>query len=454
MAKIFNQVLHGYGHLEPIILSCLARRKPIFLEGAHGIGKSSLGTLLARAVAPDGQGYRFYSADKSNLVTLAGLPDMAESSKQGNLEFISSKVSIWGAAVVLSDELPRASKEYQNYWLEILENNTLFGLPITDNQTPFIVATGNNATYKGNFKFDIALKSRFWAWITAPKFESVESEDAIKMIRANRAKSDKVFTKVAKQIGDKIEAINDKYNEYIKNDAVVEQVDNFIGTYFQLVKAEICRDNDLSKHEEAFIPPREFANQFPELLITLASYYATEGHTQPFLEAANQAVRYNVITRHAAAGPKIETICTTVFRSIKGLLSADISTPAGRLTAAFASAISPEQKVNFWNNRLVEAEQLWDHETILASMGDTLQLIKERNIGLIGPFWAIAKQCAKAKQIMNEVSGFVITEIARKISACTNNSNDDGVANRRALVERFYDRPTLSAADIQEILNS
>lgn len=446
---VLKKAVHGYDEVEPILLSCLSRRLPICIQGKHGLGKTTLGRLMAETIAPNHNGFRYFSCDKANLVILAGIPNMELSKQTGSIEFTPSNISVWDADVILADELPRANKEAQNYWLEIVENQTLFGKPISHNRFMFI-ATGNDHTYTGSFKFDLALKSRFYAWIPAPDFDTVESNEVVAMIRMNRDRKSNNLNGVAAELRAKIEAINTKYEELLTNEVLTEQVDRFIGSFFQLVKAEISKDQDLSKHEDSYIPPRSFAYQFPELLLTLAAYFHIESHPQPLIEAANQAIRYNVITRHAAAGQKIETICSTVFRNIKGLLTAAANTPAGKLDINYASSISPEAKLHFWQEHLNDCVQHWDERQIVATLGETLQYIKQANFGLIGSLWSLCKQHPITRPVANEVEGTIITEIARKVGFDNNLPYN---STERKLMEKYCNLPSLDAMQIREVLS-
>lgn len=452
MSRILSKAVLGYNQIEPILLSCLARKFPVCIQGRHGLGKTTLGRLMAEAIAPNHNGFRYFSCDKANLIILGGLPDVEKSKQTGSIEFIPSKISIWDADVILADELPRANKEAQNYWLEITENQTFFGKPISQNKF-MLIATGNDQTYSGSFKFDIALKSRFYAWIPAPDFDTIESNEIVHMIGMNRDRqNENLLTKqVATELRNKIDAINVKYGELIQNEVLCEQVSRFIGTFFQLLKAEIAKDDELRKHEDSYIPPRSFAYQFPELVFALAAYFYTENHGQPLIEAANQAIRYNVITRHAAAGPKIESIASTVFRNIKGLLTAATNTPEGKLDVRYASSISPEAKLTFWQSSVKDCMQHWTQNKLISTLGETLQYIKQTNFGLIGQFWSLCRQNTVTEQVANEVEGTIITEIAHKISS-NSNARDYNSPEYR-LAEKFKNFTALNSQQISEILN-
>ena len=84
----------GIDHLEPVILAAIATEQPLLLIGTHGTAKSLLLSRLCEALDLT---WRHYNASLINYDDLVGypLPDDA-----GNLKFVQTPASIWGAEAV------------------------------------------------------------------------------------------------------------------------------------------------------------------------------------------------------------------------------------------------------------------------------------------------------------------------------------------------------------------
>ena len=97
--------LIGLADLEPVVLASLATQAPLLLIGPHGSGKSLLLERLALAL---GLRWRHYNAALVNFDDLVGypLPDA-----HGQLRFVETPASVWGAQAVFIDEISRARPE-------------------------------------------------------------------------------------------------------------------------------------------------------------------------------------------------------------------------------------------------------------------------------------------------------------------------------------------------------
>src|SRR6056297_43999 len=163
--SILDSINYGYGHLEPMIIGLMAMNRNFLLIGRHGAGKSRLAKVLSQGYGK--QGFVFYDATKDDLISIAGIPN-PEAIKNGKLDFTPHQRSIWDKSTVVVDEITRASKENQNLWLEILEERTCFGKPLSYRS---LIATANPESYAAAFRLDEALLDRFHAVIPIPELQ-------------------------------------------------------------------------------------------------------------------------------------------------------------------------------------------------------------------------------------------------------------------------------------------
>lgn len=439
-----KHILSGYEGIEPCIITALALKQNVFLVGPHGNGKTTLARTLARVVDKSGRGWRIYHADKADLITIGGLPNLEKWGTSGEPSFLASRNAIWGAKVIVVDELPRADKTKQNYWLEIAEDRTFQGIPI---DYEMLLATGNDATYHGNFKFDLALLSRFMFVLPAPRFDEIISEDVIEMIRLNQTNG-RDIEQLSNDLKELTENIQKRVEAYRQNKDVMEQIQTFAGTFVQFIKDKIRTDVDLANNPDAYTCPREFAVHFINAILGLGAYYEEQGYKDKFIAAGQDAVKYVFETRHASAGDKYVNITKAAFKQLSNMLVDGVDSPAGKLRWHFASAISAPQKMAFWRKYLPEAVNLWQPDELTTMAGDTLQQIRNEAIGQVGPFWYIMKQEPKVAHIGQQIEGFMITEVARRLLT----GYADPASKEAQLYHKFKDTPVLKPQDVAEII--
>lgn len=444
--SIINKVVRGYEDVEPCIMTALALQENLFVIGAHGNGKTTLTRVLGQAADPTGIGFRVFHADKAGLVQIGGLPDMERSRETGDMQFIHNQKSIFGAKVVLVDELPRADKERQNYWMEVLEDRTFQGKPTGHEM---IIATGNDQTYHGNFKFDLALLSRFLFVIPAPKFAEIESQEVRAMVRLNR-KGGRDVVAVASEVQDLIARMRTRMDEFWEDEDLLEQLEQFIGTFTQFVKERIHGNKELAENPEAYFSAREFSFHMIQSLIGLYAYFTEMNVSKPLEHAGRYTVKYVIEQRHAAAGEAFINICNTAWRQLAGMLTDNVSTPAGKLHWQFASALTAPQKVGFWRDHISEVEQHMDPAQMTALAGDTLQQIYRESQGQVAPFYDVMKKSQTTQHIAAEVEGLIVTETARKLMV--------GRAQPNAMEARVWNKyssaTSLTPGQVAEILEA
>lgn len=157
----------------------LAGRNTLF-TGRHGIGKTTIFKCLSQAFG-DTESWVVYDMSKDDLISIAGIPDAAAMSR-GQLRFAQHERSIFNKRFVLLDECTRASKETQNLLLEILEEQRMFGMPLS---VEVLVATCNPDSYAATFKMDQALLDRFPVVFHLPDFQQSSFETVVAIARAN-----------------------------------------------------------------------------------------------------------------------------------------------------------------------------------------------------------------------------------------------------------------------------
>lgn len=444
--SITSKIVYGWEEIEPCIMAAMALKRNIFLVGKHGTAKSTLARLLAQSVDSTGSGYRYFAADKAGMINIGGFPDMDKSSKTGEYCFIKTTKSIFGGKVVVIDELPRADKERQNYWLEVLEEGTFQGIPINYEMA---IATGNDLTYSGNFKMDLALKSRFLFWLPVPSFETIESNAVMEMIALN-VENRSELNYAAKELRILIDDVRKHIEKFKKNKNLINQISTFIGTFTQFVKDKIAADEKLAKEPDAYISPREFANQMYYGMLGLGAYFTVKGFSNPFQHAGKYVVKYTIETRHAAAGVGIVNACNLAWKQLANMLMDGIDTPEGQLKWKFASAISASQKVEFWKQHLADTCKTLNGSDITVMAGDTVQQVLREQNGQIGPLWHIMKSDDKTAHVASEIEGFMITELARKL--LYGKANPSSPCGR--IYEKYKETEVLQPDYVTEILDA
>ena len=152
---MLERILYGWEKIEPALVASIALGWPVILQGRHGIAKSTAVRAIAAALEEE---CRIYIAPVEDLISVAGLPN-PKALAEGKFEFTPHARAIWDAPIVAIDELPRARKETQNLFLEVLQERTLMGKPL---RWKVVLATMNPETYAASHKLDAALGDRFY----------------------------------------------------------------------------------------------------------------------------------------------------------------------------------------------------------------------------------------------------------------------------------------------------
>ena len=178
--------LIGLSSLEPVVLASLATRSPLLLIGPHGSGKSLLLERLALAL---GLSWRHYNAALVNFDDLVGYPLPDE---RGQLRFVQTPASVWGAQCVFIDEISRARLDVQNRLFPIIHEKRVQGIALDALEhrwaamnPPSAEDDGDDApVYAGSQPLDLALADRFALQARVPDWRVFGEKDQEAVIRA------------------------------------------------------------------------------------------------------------------------------------------------------------------------------------------------------------------------------------------------------------------------------
>lgn len=175
--------VHGWEHLDPLLLAALQLEAPVLLVGRHGTAK----TLLVERIAAQLEGQlRHYNASLINYDDLVGIPMPDE---KGGLRFVGTEGAVWGATFVFFDEVNRCRPDLQNKMFPIVHERRVAGLELPDLRhrwaamnPPAADGDGNN-DYLGVETLDAALADRFWFVITVPTWRQLTKEQQEALVR-------------------------------------------------------------------------------------------------------------------------------------------------------------------------------------------------------------------------------------------------------------------------------
>lgn len=159
---------------ENLVLASLLTGDPLLLIGNHGAAKTHLANKMALAL---GRPFLVYDASKSMFEDVLGFPNI-EKLKEGIVEYVPSKVTIWDKELILIDELSRALPELQSKWLEIIRSRKIMGF---DTKVKWVWAAMNPLSYSGTQVLDGALIGRFALFVYPPDVLQMDEQDRIRV---------------------------------------------------------------------------------------------------------------------------------------------------------------------------------------------------------------------------------------------------------------------------------
>ena len=164
----------GMDAVEPVIVAALVTEAPLLLIGPHGVGKSWMLTRLAVAL---GLPFRHYNASLLNYDDLVGYP---LPNSRGELDYVKTPASIWGAAAVFIDEIARCRPEVQNKLFSIIHEKCIQGMALQGLRYRWSAmnppATDDEANgYTGCEPLDAALADRFAFVVAIPDWTALSA---------------------------------------------------------------------------------------------------------------------------------------------------------------------------------------------------------------------------------------------------------------------------------------
>lgn len=188
-ADLFTRLgLFGLSSIQVPVLASLASETPLLLTGAHGCGKS---LLLERIATALGLEWRHYNASLLNFDDLVGYPLPDE---HGQLRYVQTPASVWGAEAVFIDEISRARIDIQNRLFPIIHEKRVQGIALE--RLRFRWAALNpppadgEADYAGSEPLDVALADRFAFHVAVPEWLSFPEPVREQVVRASGVDTD------------------------------------------------------------------------------------------------------------------------------------------------------------------------------------------------------------------------------------------------------------------------
>lgn len=165
--------IHGWREAdENLLLASLLTGDPLLLIGNHGCAKTHIASKLGQALD---RRFLCYDASKCMFEDVLGYPNI-EKLRHGQVEYVSSPVTIWDKELVMIDELNRAVPELQSKWLEVIRSRRIMGFAT---QVKWIWAAMNPMSYSATNAIDDALIGRFAFFLYPPQVLEMDEEDRI-----------------------------------------------------------------------------------------------------------------------------------------------------------------------------------------------------------------------------------------------------------------------------------
>ncbi|NWG16800.1 MAG: MoxR family ATPase [Chloroflexi bacterium] len=182
--------IHGWNHLDPVLLASLATESPLLLVGPHGTAKSLLIERIAGAL---GLSLRHYNASLLNYDDLVGIPVPEEDNN--SLRFITTPGSIWDAEFVFFDEISRCRPDLQNKMFPVIHERRVAGIQLTRLRHRWAAMNPpapdeplpNNTNqpmnyYLGSEPLDPALADRFPFVVAVPDWRQLSKDDRRRIV--------------------------------------------------------------------------------------------------------------------------------------------------------------------------------------------------------------------------------------------------------------------------------
>jgi MoxR-like ATPase len=180
--------VHGWLHLDAVLLAALITESPLLLVGPHGTAKSLLVEKMANALNME---MRHYNASLLNYDDLVGIPLPDESGEK--LHFVTTPGSIWDAEFVFFDEISRCRSDLQNKLFPIIHERKIIGIKLEklrhrwaamNPPAPEDIDQANQQSefYVGSEPLDPALADRFPFVVAVPNWTNLSKEERREII--------------------------------------------------------------------------------------------------------------------------------------------------------------------------------------------------------------------------------------------------------------------------------
>lgn len=409
-SELFEKIAKGWKEIEPVIVTNLAMKKPIILEGTHGICKSTLGREVSRVFGENA--CRCYDATKDDLVSIASVP-IPEELSHGRLVFSKHDRSIWDAKVVYIDELMRANKENQNLWLEILEEHTLFGQPL---QYEMVIATQNPEGYASNFELDEALLDRFASVVPIPNLQNASSSIikdviALNLHRKNGGKSDGLDVIALKNVVDEVRA---KYQELVHNEQMRNIICSFVSEFMELLlKTENkAVKKDAGDERKLYISPRRWTTLTEAIIGMYAYRLAVNGLSdkQEKIKALEDSAYWSIYYSIATVLKIDMELLNNVFKKVKSILIEFELSEIDKLRLSILKCADDVEMVALLSERAEDVVKLLPEHEIRSQLARLLN--KDKGADILG----VIELCEKLNCNIFESYGVTIEMLEDKLS--------------------------------------
>lgn len=410
-----------WGDIEAPVLAGAACGIDFGIRGVHGNGKTTVATIIARALGlddKDDDGVRVIYADKASIITLAGIPDMESSRKNGETTFLKNKRALIGdkVQVIFIDELTRATKENQNHLLEVIESKTLMGHKLNHK---LCITSFNPDTYKGAVKLDAALLDRFAFILPASDFSDLDTDQIEKMIDINMRRivdDTQVQAEVVKELREKFVKIRACYDSYLKDTNVIDRVKGYCVQFLHMAIPKVKASDS-----KILLSGREIGRHMFRSLLAIAAYYQGvlgRDLNAALEEASSEVLSYCFVTKHAMEGKLVQAL-NAIHADAKYMLRASGKGEAGKVQLAFARAISTPAKVIFWKDRANDVIKHLDEKDGYDMMEFTLNKIVEEENNLSNEKDVKKQNDARHSLLKVKTELFAITSAHKEFEAIT-----------------------------------
>jgi len=219
--------VHGWRHLDAVLLASLALEAPLLLVGAHGTAKSLVAERVAGALELD---LRHYNASLLNYDDLVGIPVPDDA---GGLRYLGTAGAVWGAEFVFLDEINRCRPDLQNKLFPLVHERRIAGedLPSLRHRWAAINPPGDDPDsddhYLGVEELDPALVDRFWFVVPVPGWDQLDRRDRLALVRSGAEPATINSVELTVLVGDvagRLEAVDAAYGGQLA-DYVVTLID-------------------------------------------------------------------------------------------------------------------------------------------------------------------------------------------------------------------------------------